>query len=114
MCISYSYARNSAVVNAILGVITRSIAGSSARLRKATIRSIAPVRSKSCMKNEASSWVMPIAANTTENGSPEANTFACLAICAARALCGIPAPENIGNFCPRTSVFIPSIVEMPV
>jgi len=29
-------------------------------------------------------------------------------------LCGIPEPENIGSFCPRTSVSIPSITDTPV
>ena len=29
-------------------------------------------------------------------------------------LCDIPEPENIGSFCPLTSVSIPSITETPV
>ncbi len=41
-------------------------------------------------------------------------TVACLAICAAKILWDIPEPENIGSFCPLTSVIMPSITETPV
>ncbi len=55
-----------------------------------------------------------MAANITENSDSSANTFACLAIWAANSLCGRPDPEKMGSFCPRTNVFIPSMVEIPV
>ena len=35
-------------------------------------------------------------------------------ICAAISLCGRPAAEKSGIFCPRATEFIVSIVEMPV
>jgi len=112
---SFSNARYSAAVSAILGVAMRSIAGSFARFMNNTARSIAPVLRKSLMKKSASSNVMPIAPNTTAKLSVlSPSTFACLAICAARFACGRPEPENTGSFWPRTSVFRPSIAEMPV
>src|SRR5437773_4989876 len=114
MCIPTSYARYSAAVRAIRGVTSRSTAGSSARFRNRTARFRAPVRSKSSMNTRASSWVIPIAANTTPNGSLLPRTFAWRAICRATSLCGRPAPENSGSFWPRTRVFRPSIVEIPV
>src|SRR5437870_1192636 len=114
MCIPTSYARYSAAVRAIRGVMSRSTAGSSARFRNRTARRSAPVRSKSSMNTRASSCVIPIAAKTTPNDSPLPTTFACRAICSATSLCGSPAPENSGSFWPRTRVFRPSIVEMPV
>src|SRR5919201_838436 len=114
MCMPTSYARYSAAVKAIRGVMSRSTAGSSARLRKRTARRRAPVRSKSSMNTRASSCVMPIAANTTPNDSFAPRTFACLAIWRATSLCGNPAPEKRGSFCPRTRVLSPSIVEIPV
>src|SRR5947209_3910326 len=114
MCIPTSYARYSAAVRAIRGVISRSTAGSAARFRNRTARRSAPVRSKSSMKTRASSCVIPIAAKTTPNDSRLPTTLACRAICSATSLCGWPAPENRGSFCPRTRVFRPSIVEMPV
>src|SRR2546426_2299071 len=114
MCIPTSYARYSAAVRAIRGVISRSTAGSSARFKKRTARRSAPVRSKSSMNTRASSCVIPIAAKTTPNDSPLPTTLACRAICSATSLCGSPAPENSGSFWPRTRVFKPSIVEMPV
>src|SRR6059036_3384478 len=114
MCIPTSYARYSAAVKAIRGVMSRSTAGSSARFRKRTARRSAPVRSKSSMKTRASSCVIPIAAKTTPKGSRLPRTLACRAICKATSLCGSPAPENSGSFWPRTSVLRPSMVEMPV
>src|SRR5881409_2154759 len=114
MCIPTSYARYSAAVRAIRGVMSRSTAGSSARFRNRTARRSAPVRSKSSMKTRASSCVIPIAAKTTPNDSRLPTTLACRAICSATSLCGRPAPENNGSFWPRTRVFKPSIVEMPV
>src|SRR5436853_144176 len=94
--------------------MSRSTAGSSARFRNRTARRSAPVRSKSSMKTRASSCVMPIAANTTPKGSCDPRTFAWRAICSATSLCGRPAPEKSGSFWPRSGVFNPSIVEMPV
>src|SRR5437667_104663 len=114
MCIPTSYARYSAAVKAIRGVMSRSTAGSSARFRKRTARRSAPVRSKSSMKTRASSCVIPIAAKTTPKGSRLPRTVACRAICKATSLCGSPAPENSGSFWPRTSVLRPSMVEIPV
>lgn len=102
------------MVSAHLGVMMRSIAGSSARLRNRVHLSSAPVRSKSLRKYCASSAVIPMAANMTANCSSLPRTFACLAICAAMRLCGSPAPLNSGSFCPRTRLFIPSMVDIPV
>ena len=64
--------------------------------------------------NLKDSKVIPIAPNTTANFESVPSTLACLAICAAKSACGIPEPENIGNFCPLTNVFNPSIAEIPV
>ena len=111
---SSSYARYSATVSAARGVISRSIVGSSARFMNTTLRASAPVLSNSWMKKAASRWVIPIAPNTTENCSASPRTLACRAIWAAISLAGRPAPEKIGSFCPRTRVFMTSIVEMPV
>ncbi len=74
----------------------------------------APVFLNSFMKKFASSLVIPMAPNTTAKLSPVFRVFACLAICDASTLCGRPEPENMGSFCPLTSVFIPSIVDIPV
>ena len=60
-----SKARYSAAVRAIRGVAIRSTAGSFARFINITVLSIAPVRLKSDAKKSASSYVIPIAANTT-------------------------------------------------
>ena len=54
-----------------------------------------------------------MAANTTAKSPPE-STVACLAICAASSLCGSPASEKIGSFCPLTRVLSPSITDTPV
>ena len=104
----------SAVVRPSLGVMIRSAAGSSARLRKTTAFFNAPVLSNSFMKVCFSSLVIPIAMNTTANSSFSPLTFACLAIWRAKSLWGNPDPEKIGSFCPLTRVFIQSIVEIPV
>ncbi len=101
-------------MSASLGVRILSIEGSDERLRKRTVLSSAPVSSNWRMKKLASSLVMPIAAKTTEKLSDPLSTLACLAICAASALCGSPAAEKIGSFCPLTRVFMPSMLEMPV
>ena len=113
-CMSQSNARYSAVVRATRGIEIRSITGSSARLMNSTARSMAPVRRKSSMKKLASSKVMPIAANTTANGSSPCSVRAWRAICAASSEWGKPDPEKIGSFWPRTRVRLPSIAEMPV
>ena len=110
----FSNARYSAAVSAILGVAIRSTAGSFARLMKRTVLSMAPVSLKLSVKKFASSNVIPMAANTTANGSSVPRTFACLAICAASWLCGSPEAENIGSFWPLTSVFSPSMADIPV
>ncbi len=110
----FSNARYSAAVNAIRGVAIRSIAGSLAKFINITVRFIAPVDLKLSIKKFASSNVIPIAANTTANGSFVPTTFAWRAICAASSACGSPLAENIGNFCPLTRVFNPSIAETPV
>ncbi len=112
-CMSHSKARYSAQVRARRGVAMRSTAGSSARLVKSTVRSMAPVFLKSSMKYWASSKVMPIAANTTAKSSP-VFTFAWRAICAASSAWGSPDMENTGSFWPRTRVLRPSIAETPV
>ena len=126
-CMFFSKARYSAAVRAMRGV------GSLARLVNSTVRSMAPVRRNSWTKNSDSSKVMPMAAKTTakldapaplsagrmaasslwEDAGPS-STLACRAIWAARAAWGRPEPEKIGSFWPRTRVFSPSMVEMPV
>ena len=122
---SHSYARYSAHVSAMRGVAMRSTAGSSARFRNSTARSIADVERNSRSKKSASSNVMPIAANTTANSpssrfpafvgsSLRCSTADCRAIWAASSLCGSPEPEKIGSFCPRTSGLSPSMAETPV
>ena len=114
-CMPFSKARYSAAVRAMRGVAMRSTAGSLARLVKSTVRSMAPVRRNSCTKKSDSSKVMPMAAKTTAKlpaSSP--STRACRAIWAARAAWGRPEPEKMGSFWPRTRVFRPSMVEMPV
>ncbi|BAS73981.1 Os01g0711050 [Oryza sativa Japonica Group] len=63
-CFPHSYAKYSAVVRAILGVIIRSIVGSFARLRNKVTLSIEPFSSKSRLKNCAVSMFTPIAAKT--------------------------------------------------
>jgi len=95
-------------------VINLSTAGSSARFKKSTTLSKAPERSKSFLKNLASSAVMPIAQNITANSSSSPSTFAWRAICAATRLWGSPLPEKRGSFCPLTRVFIPSMTLIPV
>mmetsp|Transcript_3047 Transcript_3047/g.8408 ORF Transcript_3047/g.8408 Transcript_3047/m.8408 type:complete len:252 (-) Transcript_3047:107-862(-) len=119
-CMPHSYARYSAVVSARRGVMMRSMVGSLARFRNSVTRSIAPFSSKSCRKNRAASMLTPIAANTIANSSvlcsspSRCTSPACRQICAATSLCGKPAPENRGIFCPRAIEFITSMVEMPV
>ena len=79
-----------------------------------TVRSMAPVSLKLSTKKLDSSKVIPIAAKTTAKGSSVPTTLAWRAICAASCSCGRPEAEKIGSFCPRTSVFRPSIAETPV
>ena len=92
-------------------MINLSTAGSLAKFVNTTARLRAPVLSKSSIKYWASSLVIPIAAKTTANSRSPPTVLACLAICKAISLCGSPEPENIGNFCPITNVFNPSIVD---
>ena len=92
----------------------RSTAGSLARFENMTVRSMAPVRLNSLTKNSDSSKVMPMAAKTTAKLDSPSSTLAWRAIWAARAAWGRPEPEKMGSFCPRTRVFSPSMVEMPV
>ncbi len=74
----------------------------------------APVRSNSERKNEASRWVIPMAANTMTNVSDSPVTRDCRRTCAAISLPGRPAPENTGSFWPRTRVLNPSMADTPV
>mmetsp|Transcript_10501 Transcript_10501/g.16807 ORF Transcript_10501/g.16807 Transcript_10501/m.16807 type:complete len:207 (+) Transcript_10501:1257-1877(+) len=100
----------------------RSMVGSLARLRKSTTFSSDPFSSKSRRKKLAVSRFTPIAANTMQNSSSSSDfsapgcftSPACRQICAAISLCGNPAAENSGIFCPRAMEFITSMVEMPV
>ena len=66
------------------------------------------------MKNRATSYLTPMAANTMTNGSSEVRIFAWRMICAASLLWGRPLPEKMGSFWPRMRVFIPSMQEIPV
>jgi V/A-type H+-transporting ATPase subunit A len=66
------------------------------------------------MKKEASSKVIPMAANTTAKSSCPVSTAAWRAIWAAIRLWGRPLPEKMGSFWPLTMGFIPSMVDMPV
>ena len=111
---SFSNARYSAAVSAILGVAIRSMAGSFARLTNSTVRSRAPVSRKLSTKKLDSSNVIPMAANTTAKFSSFPSTFAWRAICAASCAWGRPDAEKIGSFCPLTSVFSPSMADTPV
>ncbi|OQC73152.1 MAG: hypothetical protein BWX45_00652 [Deltaproteobacteria bacterium ADurb.Bin002] len=113
-CIPSSKARYSASVKAVRGVTSRSMEGESARLKKMAECVSTPDSSSESMKNRATSNLTPMAAKMTVNSSSAVRILACLAICAAIRLCGMPLPEKIGSFCPRISVFIPSIAEMPV
>ena len=79
-----------------------------------TVLSIAPDSLNEFTKKLDSSKVIPIAANTTANFSFVPLTLACFAICAASCACGSPDAENIGSFCPLTSVLSPSIADIPV
>ena len=111
---SHSNARYSAAVRAHLGVIILSIDGASASDWNITTLLSTPLCSNVFLKNCATSYLIPIPAKTITKSSSELRIFACLIIRAARRLCGSPFPEKIGSFCPRISVFIPSIDEIPV
>ena len=127
-CLPHSYARYSAVVSAMRGVMMRSIVGSFARLRKRTTFSSDPLLSKSRRKKFAVSRFTPIAAKTMQNSSSLGSSSlirsfaasgcftrpACLQICAAISLWGKPAAEKSGIFCPRAIEFMTSMVPMPV
>jgi len=97
-----------------------------ARLRKSVTRSKLPFSSKSRVKNRAVSRFTPIAANTMEKFSSWPSCTPLLVtpclwtnpawrqICAAISLCGRPAAEKMGIFCPRAMEFMVSMAEMPV
>jgi len=88
--------------------------GSSARFRNIAVFESAPDSAKEARKNSASSCLTPMAQKTTAKPSSLAVMRAWRAIWAASSLCGSPAPENTGSFCPRMRVFMPSMAEMPV
>lgn len=72
-----------------------------------------------CLKKCAVSMFTPMAANTMAKGSLSPSSSpcftrpACRQICAAMSLCGRPAAEKSGIFCPRAMEFMTSMVEMP-
>ena len=76
-------------------------------------RSTRRVTSKSCLKKRAVSMLTPIAAKTMAKDSSESSLVeplmfcltrpACRQICAAISLCGRPAAEKRGIFCPRAT-----------
>mmetsp|Transcript_9609 Transcript_9609/g.40777 ORF Transcript_9609/g.40777 Transcript_9609/m.40777 type:complete len:240 (-) Transcript_9609:248-967(-) len=75
-CFPHSYARYSAVVSAILGVMMRSMVGSFARFRNRTTFSRLPFSSKSRRKKLAVSRFTPIAAKTMQNSLLASAPFA--------------------------------------
>mmetsp|Transcript_69951 Transcript_69951/g.176250 ORF Transcript_69951/g.176250 Transcript_69951/m.176250 type:complete len:232 (+) Transcript_69951:602-1297(+) len=120
-CCSLVYAKYSAAVSASLGVTMRSMVGSLAKFMKRTTFSIEPFSSKSFLKKRAVSMLTPMAPKTMLKFSAEWSSTslpftseACLHTCAAISLCGRPAAENSGSFCPRTTEFIVSMALMPV
>src|SRR5512133_2514617 len=112
-CIPWARARCSAQVSAQRGVESLSMGGSSAFDRNTTVRPRTPAARNASRYASYSRKGAPIAANTTANRSPP-RTRAWHTICVARRPAGRPAQEKIGSFCPRTSVFMPSIAETPV
>mmetsp|Transcript_69950 Transcript_69950/g.176247 ORF Transcript_69950/g.176247 Transcript_69950/m.176247 type:complete len:204 (+) Transcript_69950:185-796(+) len=99
----------------------RSMVGSLAKFMNKTTFSMEPFSSKSLRKNRAVSMFTPMAPNTMLKFSAEWSktsfpftSDAWRHTCAAISLCGRPAAENKGNFCPRTTEFIVSIAEIPV
>ncbi len=96
------------------GVTSRSTEGASAKLKKQATFVATPLSSNVRVNERATSCVTPIAAKTIVKRTSSPGSFACRVIWAARRLCGMPLPEKMGSFCPRTSVFIPSMAEMPV
>jgi hypothetical protein len=70
--------------------------GALARLSSRTSSPAAERSSRVSRTAAASAWVRPIAANTTQNGSPPADAWA--AIWAASSRCGSPATEKTGSF----------------
>eukprot|EP00438_Fugacium_kawagutii_P014061 Skav204168 [mRNA] locus=scaffold903:408718:420898:- [translate_table: standard] len=120
-CCSRVYAKYSAVVNAKRGVTIRSIVGSLAKFMKSTTFSMEPFSSKSFLKKRAVSMLTPIAPKTMLKFSCEWSDTslpftkdACRHTCAAISLCGRPAAEKSGNFCPRTTEFMVSMALIPV
>mmetsp|Transcript_15425 Transcript_15425/g.43831 ORF Transcript_15425/g.43831 Transcript_15425/m.43831 type:complete len:232 (+) Transcript_15425:292-987(+) len=120
-CCSRVYAKYSAVVRASRGVTMRSMVGSFARFMNSTTFSMEPFSSKSRLKKVAVSLFTPMAPKTMLKFSLEWSLTslpltreACRHTCAAISLCGRPAAENSGSFCPRTTEFIVSMALMPV
>src|SRR5512138_668083 len=113
-CMPWANARCSAQVSAQRGVMSRSMGGSSALERNTTVRSRTPAVRNASRYASYSRNGAPIAANTTANRSPPPRTRAWQTIWVASRPAGSPAQEKIGSFCPRTSVFMPSIAETPV
>jgi hypothetical protein len=118
-----SRAYSPAVVSTRRGVMMRSIVGSSARFMNSAVRAIAPLSSKSFVKKRAVSMFTPMAPKTTAKLS-SCVSIASLPGCCTRpawrtiwapiSLCGRPAAEKSGIFCPRAIEFITSMEEMPV
>mmetsp|Transcript_119098 Transcript_119098/g.234003 ORF Transcript_119098/g.234003 Transcript_119098/m.234003 type:complete len:204 (+) Transcript_119098:287-898(+) len=99
----------------------RSIVGSLARFMNKTTFSMDPFSSKSFRKKRAVSMFTPMAPKTMLKFSAEWSrtslpftSDAWRHTCAAISLCGRPAAEKSGNFCPRTTEFIVSMALMPV
>ena len=69
ICIFFSNARYSAAVSATFGVIRRSATGSLERFKNIATWSLTPHSAKRRLKYSATSYLTPIAANTTANGS---------------------------------------------
>ena len=90
--------------------------GSSARFRNRAVWPSAPLDSMASRNCSAVSCGTPIPAKTTAKlslpWSPRSR--ARWAISAASRSCGKPPAENSGSFCPRTRLFITSMVAMPV
>ena len=89
--------------------------GSDERFKNIVTRLNAPDSSKLLRKYSATSFVTPMAQNTTPKLSVESSlSWAWRTICAASWLWLMPEPEKMGSFCPRISVMSVSIEEMPV
>ena len=112
---SRSKARYSAPVSAIRGVAMRSMGGSLARLRKRTARSMAPVCPE--VLDEEVRFLEGDAHGAEDDGELLLLSRAPSPGGRSGRRCGGAAgryPEKMGSFWPRTSVFRPSMDEMPV